>query len=80
MTKPHTLHMRKRTDQRHHHLLHFGLLPKEVHLLPLPKDVFQVELVFNVLAYNTNSKSVVHGFIEEITVELNDVRMILSFE
>ena len=80
MAQPNALHVRKSTNQRHHHLFHFSLFPEQVHLLPFPKYVFQIELVFNILAYNADSESVVHRFIEEVTVELNDIWMILCLE
>ena len=75
-----TLHMRESGHQTHDHLLHFKLLPKEAHLLPLPEYVFQVLLVLDVFADDADSEGVVHGFIEKITVKLNDVRVILRFE
>ena len=33
-----------------------------------------------VLAYNSDSESIVHGFIEKITVELNDIWVVLSLK
>ena len=80
MAEPMTLHVRQSTDQRHHHLFHFSLFPEEVHLLPFPKHVFQIELVLDILADDADSESVVHCFIEEVTEELNDIWMVLSLE
>ena len=72
--------MTQSAHERHNHFLHLCLLPKQPHLLPFSKDVFQILFVFDVFAHNTDSESVIHGFIEEITVELNDVWMVLSLE
>ena len=56
------------------------MFPEQAHLLALSEDVFKVELVLNVLTDNADSKCVVHGFIEEVTEELDDVWMVLSLE
>ena len=80
MAQSNALHVRKCTDQRHHHLFHFSLFPEQVHLLPFPKHVFQIEFVFNELADNADSESIVHCFIEEVTVELNDIWIVLCLE
>jgi hypothetical protein len=56
------------------------LFPKEAHLLPLPEDILKVLLVFNVLADNSDPEGVIHGFIEKITVKLNDIWVILGLK
>jgi hypothetical protein len=36
--------------------------------------------VFYVFAYDSNSEGVVHSFVEEVTIELDNVGVVLSFE
>ena len=75
-----TLHVSQSGYQRHYHFLHFHLFPEKTHLFALAKDILKILLMLNILTYNSNSESIIHGFIEKITVELNNIRMVLSFE
>jgi hypothetical protein len=49
-------------------------------LFALSINVFQVQLVINILADNPNPKGVVHGLIEEVAEELDDIGVMLSLE
>ena len=80
MAEADTLHVRKRRNQRHKHFLNLFRSPEQVGLLALPEDIFQVLPLLNVLTNDAYTVRIVHGFIEEVAVELNDVLMILSFE
>ena len=80
MTKAQALHEGKRGDERDEHPFNLVLFPEQVHLFALPVYVLQVLTVFQVLADNADAIRVVHGLIEEVTVELNDIRIVLSFE
>ena len=55
------------------------MAPVQVGLLALPKDILHVLAVLNELTHNSNPESVVHCFIEEVPIELDDVWMVLSF-
>ena len=80
MAQADALHMRESGYQWNKHLLNLVRLPKELRLLSLPEDVLKVLSLLNILTNDTDSVGVVHRLIEEVTVELDDVLMILSFE
>lgn len=62
------------------HFLDLLGFPEQIHLLAFAVNVLEVEAMLNILANNANSECVVHSFVEEVAVELNDVRVVLSFE
>ena len=80
VAKSDTLEVRKRCNNTDQHLLKLIGLPEHVHLLPLSEHVLQVESVLDVLADNADAERVVHGLVEEVSEELDDVRMVLGFE
>jgi hypothetical protein len=56
------------------------LFPKSVGLLSLPENIFQVQFMVDILADYANPEGIIHGFIEEITKELNHIGVMLSFK
>lgn len=80
MTEAQALHVTKGRYQRDEHLLQFLLLPEHLGLLALSEDILKVLTVLDVFTDNTDPVSVVHRLVEEVSVKLNYVRMILSFE
>ena len=80
VAQPNTLHVGQCAHERHYHSFHFILLPKESHLLSFAEDILQVGFMLDVFAHNADSESIVHCFVEKVTVELNHVGMILSLK
>lgn len=80
MAEPDGLHVRKSRDQRDHHFLDLILFPMGYCLLPLSKDILEVQLVLYVLTHNADSVSVVHCLIEEVTEKLDHIWVVLSLE
>lgn len=72
--------MAQSADDGNKHFLKLFTFPKHVHLFSFAEDVLEIKPVLDVLAHNANSERVIHGFIEEITVELDDVRVVLGLE
>ena len=80
VAEAHALHVCQGAHERHEHLLHFFLAPEEVILLSLSEDVLEVLLVFYVLADDADAERVVHCLVEKVTVELDDILMVLRLE
>lgn len=72
--------MTKGGDKGDHHFLKFFLFPENLHLLSLPEDILEVLSVFNVFANYPNPERVVHGLIEEIAEELDNIGVVLGLE
>jgi hypothetical protein len=70
--------VRKRRDQRHHDFLYLFLSPVEPRLLAFAEDVLKILAMFDELADDSDAEGVVHGFVEEVTVVLDDVLVVLS--
>ena len=67
-------------DFTDNHLLKFVLSPKDTLLLSLTEKVFKIGSWVHVFADHSNPKSVVHGLVKIISIELHDIWMILYLE
>lgn len=72
--------MAERRDDANEHFFKFFCLPKDAHLFALAVDILKVESVLDVLANDANPKGIIHGLVKEISIELYDVRVVLSLE
>ena len=68
---------RNDTDKHFFKLFSF---PKDSHLFSFSVDVLEIKSVFYVFANDSDTECIVHGFIEEVSIKLDDVWMILSFK
>jgi len=62
------------------HLLQFLGLPVDAHLLAFAEHILQIETVLDILQHDADAERVIHGLVKEIAVELDDVRVVLSFK
>jgi hypothetical protein len=80
MAQTDTLEVTQCRNYANEHFFELFGLPKNAHLLALAIDVLQVKPMLNILADNADSESVVHGFVEEISIKLNNIGVVLGFE
>ena len=66
-------------DEADHHFLNFALLPVDALLFALSEHIFEVGAVVHELSDQTHSEGVVHGFVEIVAVEMNDICVVLGF-
>ena len=72
--------MRQSRNQGDEHLLYLFRLPKQGSLLSFAEDILQVLTLLNVFTDYSNTVCVIHSFVEEVTVELYNVLVILGLE
>lgn len=80
MAQTDTLQMTESRNDADEHFFKFFCFPEDAHLFALSVHILQVESMLNVLADNSNPKGIIHSLIEEISIELNDVRVVLCLK
>ncbi len=80
MAKTNTLHVRQGRNQGDKHLLYLLRLPKQGSLLSFAEDILQILTLLNVFTDYSDTVCVVHSLVEEVTVELYNVLVVLSLE
>ena len=80
MANSHGLQVAERRDDTNNHLLQLVLLPERARGLPLSEHVLQVRSAVHVLADHSDTERVIHGFIEVIAEELQNVGMALDLK
>ena len=80
MANSHGLQVAERRNDANNHLLQLVLLPERARGLPLSEHVLQVRPAVHVLADHSDTECVIHGFIEVIAEELQNVGMALDLK